>query len=123
MTGLTLIHTAGHTPDHTVLHDAANRRVLFCGDAMKFTFAVAGADRRRARDRSRAHKAFDAHLPLTRGDVRRYRDLFEPLDFDAVVTPWEVVTTRRQGRRRCGCSKRESSNVPALRKRDPLVFS
>ena len=85
-----LIRTAGHTPDHTVLHDAANRR-LYCGDALKFTFPEPGQTVGRP-DSVSCHKAFDANIPLTHGDVRRYRDVFAPLDFDAVVTPWEVVT-------------------------------
>ena len=88
--GLTLIRTAGHTPDHTVLHDAANRR-LYCGDALKFTFPEPGQTVGRP-DTVSTHKAFDAHIPLTHGDARRYLELFEPLDFDVVVTPWEVVT-------------------------------
>ena len=87
--GLTLHRTAGHTPDHTVLHDA-NRRRLFCGDAFKFTFPKPGQTTGRP-DSISCHKAFDAHIPLTRGDVLRYREIIAPLDFDAVVTPWEVV--------------------------------
>ena len=88
--GLTLIHTAGHTPDHTVLHNAG-RRLLFCGDALKFTFPAPGQTVGEAATVS-THKAFDAHIPITHGDARRYREIFAALDFDAVVTPWEVVT-------------------------------
>ncbi len=88
--GFTLHRTAGHTPDHTVLHDATNRR-LYCGDALKFTFAgekqTVGTP-----ETVSTHLAYDAHIPITHGDARRYRELFASLDFDAVVTPWEVVT-------------------------------
>ena len=88
--GFTLFRTAGHTPDHTVLHDAANRR-LCCGDALKFGFA--GRDQTTGTPETiSTHRAYDAHVPITHGDARRYRDLFAALDFDAVVTPWEVVT-------------------------------
>ena len=88
---LTLHHTAGHTPDHTVLHDARLGR-LFCGDALKFQFAESGRTVGQAVGVS-THKAFDARLPLTHGDVRRYQKAISPLAFDAVITPWEVVTT------------------------------
>ena len=87
---LTLIRTSGHTPDHTVLHDARRRR-LYCGDALKFTFPDPGQTVGEP-DTVSCHKAFDAHIPLTHGDVRRYLAMLEPLDFDEVVTPWEVVT-------------------------------
>jgi hypothetical protein len=83
--GVTLWHTGGHTPGHAVLH-WAERRALLCGDALKFTFDAAG----RA-DTISCHKAFDAHIPLSHADVRRYRVVIEPLDFDAVFTPWECV--------------------------------
>lgn len=83
--GLTLWHTGGHTEGHAVLHWEA-RRTLFCGDALKFTLAADG----RAATVS-CHKAFDAHIPLSHGEVRRYRDVMAPLAFDAVFTPWEQV--------------------------------
>ena len=87
---LALYHTAGHTPDHTVLHDARFGR-LFCGDAFKFTFGEPGQSVGEPATIS-CHKAFDAHIPLTHGDVRRYRDVIGPLRFRTVVTPWEVAT-------------------------------
>ena len=83
--GLTLHHTGGHTPGHSVLL-WAERRLLFCGDAFKFRLGEAG----RATHVS-THKAYDAHVPLSHDDVRLYRDLFAALDFDGVVTPWEAV--------------------------------
>jgi hypothetical protein len=84
---LELIHTGGHTPGHCVLY-WKSRRAIFCGDALKFeltSYPVGPAKT------ISTHKAFDAHIPLTHGDVRRYRALFAPIDFDIVVTPWEVV--------------------------------
>ena len=89
--GMVLHRTAGHTPDHTVLHDEQNGR-LYCGDALKFTFPEPGQTVGRP-DTISCHKAYDAHIPLTHGDCRRYLELFERLDFDAVITPWEVVPT------------------------------
>jgi YcaO-like protein with predicted kinase domain len=85
--GAVLHHTGGHTPGHAVLH-LEDRRLLFCGDALKFTldeYPVGNAVT------ISTHKAYDAHIPLTHADIRQYRDLMEPLDFDAVITPWEVV--------------------------------
>jgi glyoxylase-like metal-dependent hydrolase (beta-lactamase superfamily II) len=87
---LTLIRTSGHTPDHTVLHDARHGR-LYCGDALKFTFPGDGQTVGEP-DTISCHKAYDAHIPLTHGDARRYLAMFEPLEFDTVITPWEVVT-------------------------------
>jgi hypothetical protein len=86
-----LIRTSGHTLDHTVLYDHEQRR-LYCGDALKFTFPNDGQTVGQP-DTISTHKAFDAHIPLTHGDVRRYLDLFRTLDFDAIITPWEVVPT------------------------------
>ncbi|MCS3633999.1 YcaO-like protein with predicted kinase domain [Salinibacter ruber] len=85
--GATLHHTGGHTPGHAVLH-LEDRRLLFCGDALKYTldeYPVGDAVS------ISTHRAYDAHIPLTHADIRQYRDLMEPLDFDAVITPWEVV--------------------------------
>ena len=83
--GLTLWHTGGHTDGHAVLHWEA-RRLLFCGDALKFTLDAAGRGAAVS-----CHKAFDAHIPLSHAEVRRYAAVMRPLDFDAVLTPWEFV--------------------------------
>ena len=84
-----LHHTGGHTPGHAVLH-CRSRRLLMAGDSLKFTFAEAGQTVGEPVTVS-CHAAFDAHVPLSHGQVRRYRDVLEPLDFDATLTPWEVV--------------------------------
>lgn len=83
--GLTLHHTAGHFDGHAVLHDA-RRRILFCGDALKFELDP--ADPRRAVAIS-AHKAFVRGVPLTRGELLRYRRVFAALDFEQTWTPFE----------------------------------
>ncbi len=91
--GLTLHCTAGHFDGHTVLHDRA-RRILFCGDALKFELDP--ADPRAARTIS-THKAFVRGIPLTPGELRRYRRVFAALDFTNTWTPFEQV--RNVGRR------------------------
>jgi hypothetical protein len=90
-----LHHTAGHTPGHTVLH-CRSRRLLMAGDALKFTFAEPGQTVGEAVTVS-CHAAFDAHIPLSHRQVQRYREVMGPLDFDATLTPWEVVV--RGGKR------------------------
>lgn len=83
--GLTLHLTAGHFSGHTALFDAA-RRILFCGDALKFELDP--TDPRRALTIS-AHKAFVRGVPLTLGELRRYRAVFQDLDFVQTWTPFE----------------------------------
>ena len=82
---LTLHLTAGHFAGHTVLHDAA-RGILFCGDALKFEMDP--ADPRRATHIS-AHKAFVRGVPLTPGELARYREVFAGLEFTQTWTPFE----------------------------------
>ncbi|GJG87773.1 hypothetical protein tb265_29540 [Gemmatimonadetes bacterium T265] len=86
--GVTLVHTCGHTPGHTALvwDDALAGRMLFCGDAFKYTVDAAGA----ATSVS-THLAFDADVPLTRAQVDGYARVLAPVDAAVVVTPWEVV--------------------------------
>lgn len=91
--GLTLHLTGGHFAGHSVLHDA-HRRILFCGDALKFELDP--ADERRASAVS-AHKAFVRGIPLTHAELRRYREVFAALDFDQTWTPFEQAAN--SGRR------------------------
>ncbi|MGF1528359.1 MAG: MBL fold metallo-hydrolase, partial [Candidatus Competibacterales bacterium] len=90
--GLTLYLTAGHFAGHAVLYDE-KRRILFCGDALKFD--VDPEDPRRAVAIS-AHKSFVRGVPLTPSELRRYRDVFAPLDFVQTWTPFEQA--RNSGR-------------------------
>jgi hypothetical protein len=83
--GLVLHGTGGHFAGHAVLHDE-RRRILFCGDALKFELDP--ADDRRALAIS-AHKAFVRGVPLTHSELRRYRDVFAPLEFTTTFTPFE----------------------------------
>ena len=83
--GYTLHHVGGHYEGQAALHDAPGRR-LFCGDMFKIDQDAAG--------RSTAissHKAFHKDIPLTHGELKRYRDVIAPLAFDAVLTPFEYA--------------------------------
>ncbi|SEL57113.1 hypothetical protein SAMN05216382_2183 [Sphingomonas palmae] len=83
--GYTLHHVGGHYEGQAALHDARARR-LFCGDMFKIDQDADG--------RSHAissHKAFHKDIPLTHAELRRYRDVIAPLDFDAVLTPFEYA--------------------------------
>ncbi|MFT8246680.1 MBL fold metallo-hydrolase [Roseomonas sp. BN140053] len=82
-TGQTLFHVGGHYEGQAVLHDPA-RRILFCGDAFKVDQDEAGENLAVS-----THKAFHKNIPLTPGELRRYRDVIAPLDFDTVCTPFE----------------------------------
>ena len=83
--GLVAHRSGGHFPGHLVLHDES-RGILFCGDALKVDLDEGGAPVALS-----AHKAFHAQIPLSHGDVRRYRALVERLEFDVVCTPFEMA--------------------------------
>ena len=83
--GLVLHHTGGHYEGHAVLHDA-RRGAVFVGDALKLDFDEAG----RVRALS-THKAFHKQIPLSPNEARRYRSVFERLEFDTVFTPFECA--------------------------------
>jgi len=81
--GYTLHHVGGHYEGQAALHDAPGRR-LFCGDMFKIDQDADGVSQAIS-----SHKAFHKDIPLTHAEVRRYRDAIAPLDFDAVLTPFE----------------------------------
>ncbi len=81
--GLVLHHVGGHYEGQSVLHDAG-RRILFCGDAFKVDQDAAGNSTAVS-----THKAFHKSIPLTPGEIRRYREVIAGLDFDTVCTPFE----------------------------------
>jgi len=83
--GYTLHHVGGHYEGQACLHDLPGKR-LFCGDMFKIDQHPDG--------RSHAissHKAFHKDIPLTHAELRRYRDAIAPLEFDAVLTPFEYA--------------------------------
>ena len=83
--GLVLHHTGGHYDGHAVLHDA-RRGAVFVGDALKLDF---GADGRLAA--LSCHKAYHKQIPLSPNEARRYRAVFEALEFDTVFTPFDFA--------------------------------
>ena len=83
--GLVLHHTGGHYEGHSVLHDA-RRGAVFVGDALKLD--LDGDGRVKALS---THKAFHKQIPLSPDEARRYRTVFERLDFDTVFTPFECA--------------------------------
>ena len=83
--GLVLHHTGGHYEGHAVLHDA-RRGAVFVGDALKLDLDEAG----RLVALS-CHKAYHKQIPLSPDEARRYRAVFEDLDFDIVFTPFECA--------------------------------
>ncbi len=84
--GLVLHHTGGHYEGHSILHDA-RRGAVFVGDALKLDLDDAG----RLQALS-CHKAYHKQIPLSPNEARRYRTVFEPLQFDTVFTPFECAT-------------------------------
>lgn len=80
--GATLIHSAGHFDGHCVLY-LEQENILFAGDMLKFHFEgeeLVGIS---------THKAFNRRVPMSHAEVRRYRDVISPLDFDHVYTTFE----------------------------------
>ena len=85
-TGLTLHHVGGHYEGQCVLHDG-QQRALFVGDSLKF-------DDFDAEGRVHAlscHKGYHYQIPLSRGELRHYRRVFERLPFDRAFTPFEFA--------------------------------
>ncbi len=80
--GATLIHSGGHFDGHSVLH-LRDRKILFAGDMLKFHF-----DGEQFIGLS-THKAFNRGVPMSHGEVRRYREVITPLEFEHVYTTFE----------------------------------
>lgn len=89
-TGLTLHHTAGHFAGHAVLHDE-NRKLLFCGDALKPEWDRFDDPNRELVGLS-CHLAFPLATALARGDVERYAEVIGQLAFDGVGTSFEFIS-------------------------------
>jgi hypothetical protein len=88
--GVELLKTGGHFDGHSVLY-LSGRGVLFCGDALKFELDDALSRGSTAHAIS-CHKGFVRRIPLTHGEVGRYREVFEPLEFHTTITTFEAVT-------------------------------
>ena len=85
--GVELHRTGGHFEGHTVAW-LAERRIVCCGDALKFELDP--EDDRRALTVS-THKAFVRGVPCSHDECRRYRDVFARLDFEQTWTPFEAA--------------------------------
>ena len=83
--GYTLHHVGGHYAGQAALHDAKAKR-LFCGDMFKIDQDETGRSTHVS-----SHKAFHKDIPLTHGELQHYRDVIAPLDFEAVLTPFEYA--------------------------------
>lgn len=88
--GVELLKTGGHFDGHSVLY-LRDRGVLFCGDALKFELDDAGSRGSTAHAIS-CHKGFVRRIPLTHQEIRRYRAVFEPLEFGTTITTFQAVT-------------------------------
>ena len=79
--GAELLHTGGHFDGHAVLL-RRDRRVLFAGDMVKFHLAdnPPGIS---------THKGFNRRIPMSHAEIRRYREVVAPLEFDEIHTTFE----------------------------------
>jgi len=84
--GLTLHHVGGHYEGHSVLYDE-RRRALFCGDSLKIEFDADGV----TPVAISCHKAFHYKIPLTRGELAKYVEVFSALPFRTALTPFEYA--------------------------------
>ena len=85
---LTLLHTGGHFAGHSVLH-WTGKKTLFAGDMLKFH----GEDS--VPTGISTHKGFNRKIPMSHAEVRRYKDVIEPLDFDTVYTSFGAASCTR----------------------------
>ena len=83
--GYVLHHVGGHYAGQAALHDARAKR-LFCGDMFKVDQDADGQSTHVS-----SHKAFHKDIPLTHSELQHYRDVIAPLDFDAILTPFEYA--------------------------------
>lgn len=86
--GVELLKTGGHFDGHSVLY-LRDRGVLFCGDALKFELDELDGSTAHAVS---CHKGFVRRIPLTHEEIRRYKAVFEPLEFGTTITTFEAVT-------------------------------
>lgn len=79
----TLYHVGGHYEGQSVLYYEP-RRILFCGDALKFDL-----DERGATVAVSCHKAFHKQIPLSKKEIENYLRVIGSLDFAQACTPFE----------------------------------
>ena len=79
----TLYHVGGHYEGQSVLYYEP-RRILFCGDALKFELNAAGETVAVS-----CHKAFHKQIPLSKKEIEKYLEVIGELDFTQACTPFE----------------------------------
>ena len=79
----TLYHIGGHYEGQSVLYYEP-RRILFCGDALKFDLDAHGATVGLS-----CHKAFHKQIPLSKKEIENYLRVIGNLDFRQACTPFE----------------------------------
>lgn len=79
----TLYHVGGHYEGQSVLYYEP-RKLLFCGDALKFDLDAAGKTVAVS-----CHKAFHKQIPLSKREIENYRRVIGSLDFRQACTPFE----------------------------------
>ena len=84
--GLTLHHVAGHYEGQCILFDERHQ-ALFAGDSLKFDDIDAEG---RVHSLS-CHKGYHYQIPLSRGELRRYREIYQRLPFERAFTPFEYA--------------------------------
>ena len=79
----TLYHVGGHYEGQAVLYYEP-RKILFCGDALKFDLNAAGKTVGIS-----CHKAFHKQIPLSKKEIENYLRVIGNLDFRQVCSPFE----------------------------------
>ena len=79
----TLFHVGGHYEGQSVLYYEP-RKMLFCGDALKFDLNQAGETVAVS-----CHKAFHKQIPLSKKEIENYLRVIGALDFRQACTPFE----------------------------------
>ena len=79
----TLYHVGGHYEGQSVLYYEP-RRILFCGDALKFDVDAVGKTVAVS-----CHKAFHKQIPLSKMEIENYLRVIGNLDFRQACTPFE----------------------------------
>ncbi|WP_116105721.1 hypothetical protein [Lewinella sp. IMCC34191] len=79
-----MLRLGGHYEGQTALY-AAKHRILFLGDALKIDFDGQGNTVALS-----CHKGYHYSIPLSRGELEHYREVFRRFDFQHVCTPFEL---------------------------------
>lgn len=84
---LKFFHGGVHFAGQAFLSDC-DRRLIFCGDAMKFDL---DENQPRCAVAISSHKSFVRSIALTAAEIKRYRSVFSLCQFDKVYSPFEQV--------------------------------